>query len=60
MELRVLEMVLEAERAANEARHRHDPPAYVVIVEEPRRSPWQAFAGGVGALLAVVVSVGGR
>ena len=60
MELRVMELVLEAERAANEARHRHDPPAYVVITPAPRRGRWQAFAGGVGALLAVVVSVGGR
>lgn len=60
MELRVLELVIEAERAAREARHRHDPPAYVVVTPEPRRSRWQTFAGGVGALLAVIVSVGGR
>ncbi len=60
MELRVMELVLEAERAASAARHRHDPPAYVVITPEPHRSRWQAFAGGVGALLAVIASVGGR
>ena len=60
MELRVLELVLEAERAASEARHRHDPPAYVVIEQEPRRGRWQALVGGIGALLAVVVGVGGR
>ncbi len=60
MELRVMELVLEAEQAANAARHRHDPPCWVVIEREPRRGRWQAFIGAIGALVAVLVSVGGR
>ena len=60
MEMRVLELVLEAERAANEARHRHDPPAYVLVERGPVGGRWRAFVGGVGALVAVIVSAAGR
>ena len=60
MELRVMELVMEAEQAAITARHRHDPPGWVVIEREPRRGRWQAFIGAIGALVAVLVSVGGR
>lgn len=60
MELRVLELVLEAERAADAARHRHDPPAYVIIPRETRPGRWHGFGGGVAALVALVVSAGSR
>ena len=60
MELRVMELVLEAERAADAARHRHDPPAYVVIPCETRPTRWHAFGSGVAALVALIVSAGSR
>ena len=60
MELRVLELVIEAERAANEARHRHDPPCYVPVERGPAGGRWQTFVGGIGALLAVIISAAGR
>lgn len=60
MELRVMELVLEAEQAANAALHRHDPPAYAEVQQDTRRGRWQAFVSGVGALVAAILSVGGR
>lgn len=60
MELRVMELVLEAEQAANAALHRHDPPAYVPVERGPVGGRWAAFASGVSALVAMIVSVGGR
>lgn len=60
MELRVIELVLEAEQAANAALHRHDPPAYAEVQQDTRRGRWQAIVSGVSAVVAMIVSIGGR
>lgn len=61
METRLMELVLDAERAANEARHRHDPVVDSgAYVRTERRGRWQALTGGIGGVVAAIIHAPGR